>query len=83
MEQSYRIIRVVKDGQKVTVATLDDLNKATELISSLNRQWPGDYRILPSGADSQTETSSGVPVVHSSRRSIRPLPVYAFIFRVR
>ena len=52
--QAYKIVRTLEDGQRVQVATFQDLNKARGLVASLNEYWPGAYAIVPSSAEKRS-----------------------------
>lgn len=48
---AYKIVRTLEDGQRVQVATFQDIDKAEGLLASLNEYWPGAYAIVPSSAE--------------------------------
>ena len=43
--QTYKIARVLDDGQRIVIYWFDDLNKATQVVNSLNELCPGDYSL--------------------------------------
>ncbi len=51
---AYKIVRTLEDGQRVQVATFQDINKARGLVASLNEYWPGAYAIVPSSAEKRS-----------------------------
>ncbi len=44
--ESYKVIRALPDGQRVSVGTFRDVEEARKVIVALSEYWPGDYRIL-------------------------------------
>ena len=45
--QLYKIARVLDDGKRTVICWLDDLNKAKQVVNSLNELCPGDYSLEP------------------------------------
>jgi hypothetical protein len=45
MEETYRILRELGNGEQLLVASHDGLKQAEQLKESLNRHWPGNYSI--------------------------------------
>jgi hypothetical protein len=52
--QAYKIVRTLEDGQRVQVATLQDIDRARGLVASLKEYWPGAYSIVPSGSEERS-----------------------------
>ena len=50
-DQAYEIVRTLEDGQRVQVATFQDLSEARGLVAALNEYWPGGYSIVPSRSE--------------------------------
>ena len=53
IQKRYKIERVLEDGARIPVSSLEDLDEAQRLIASLNEFWPGKYAVLPVDADPQ------------------------------
>ncbi len=53
----YQIVRVLEDGARIAVSSLEDPEEARKLIASLNEFWPGDYSILLSDTDLISQAS--------------------------
>jgi len=51
---AYKIVRTLEDGQRVQVATFQDIGKARGLAASLNEYWPGAYAIVPSSSEERS-----------------------------
>jgi hypothetical protein len=55
IEKRYKIVRVLEDGERIPVSSLEDADEARRLIASLNEYWPGNYSMIPLDADSQAQ----------------------------
>lgn len=54
MKRAYKIFCTLADGQRVPVASFDDLSQAKATMASLSRYWPHDYAIV--SADEKVES---------------------------
>jgi hypothetical protein len=45
MPFGFDIFRKLETGEVVSIASRSSLEEATELLNSLQQQWPGDYSI--------------------------------------
>ena len=57
IKKRYQIVRVLEDGARIAVSSLEDPEEARNLIASLNEFWPGDYSILLSDTDLMAQAS--------------------------
>jgi|HubBroStandDraft_2_1064218.scaffolds.fasta_scaffold1895496_1 hypothetical protein len=44
-ESTYKVVRILEDGQEVFVAGHKNLTEAERLVASLAECWPGEYLI--------------------------------------
>jgi hypothetical protein len=51
IEKRYKIVRVLEDGERIPVSSLEDADEARRLIASLNEYWPGNYSMIQTDAD--------------------------------
>jgi len=53
IHKRYKIVRVLEDGERIPVSSLDSADEARRLIESLNEYWPGTYSMIPVDADAK------------------------------
>ena len=51
----YKVFRKLETGELLPLASFEDLDRAKQLIASLEEHWPGDYFVMDSIANADGE----------------------------
>jgi hypothetical protein len=52
---AYKLILKQENGDVMLLATVDDLERAKQLLESFKENWPGDYSIVDSESNEELE----------------------------
>jgi hypothetical protein len=45
MNRRYRVFRKLPNGERIVVASRNEMDQVTQLVNSLKEHWPGDYTV--------------------------------------